>query len=58
MTSLGIIANCNSKEKIAEVLQFLKSISDFNVVYVKQSNEKLYIVSDKIFNIQREGNNE
>jgi len=50
MSSIGIIANSDNKETIAQVIQFLNSLSDFKVVYIKQSNKKLYVVTDKVFN--------
>jgi hypothetical protein len=54
MVSVGIIGNAD-KETIIEVLGFLKKIPDFRIVYVKQSDKKLYVVTDRIFNQHDDG---
>jgi len=57
MERIGIIGNAD-KETIIEVINFLKSLKKFKVVYVKQGKEKLYIVTDRVFNVLQEANNE
>lgn len=58
MVSVGIVGNAD-KQTIMEIIHFLKTITDFQLIYVKQSDEKLYIVTDKVFNaINKEGNND
>lgn len=54
MVSVGIIAN-SDKETIIQALELLKQIPNFRIIFVKQSEEKLYIVTDSVFNITREG---
>ena len=57
MTSVGIIANAD-KETIIEAINTLKSIPGFKIIFIRQAEEKLYIVSDRVFIHSLEGNNE
>ena len=54
MTSVGIVAN-GDKISILEGLTLLKEITGLKIVFVKQSNEKLYIVTEKVFDIANGG---
>ena len=57
MTSVGIIANAN-KETILEAINSLKKIPGFNIIFIRQAEEKLYIVNDRAFNSLQEVTNE
>ena len=51
MTAFGIIANAK-REAIIKALALLKDIDDFNIIFIKQSDdEKLYIVTEKVFSV-------
>lgn len=50
MVSLGIIANAD-RETILEALTLLKRIPNFKIIFVKQSDQKLYIITDDKFQI-------
>jgi hypothetical protein len=50
MTSVGIIANSN-KETILQAIELLKQLPGFKIIFIRQSEEKLYIVNDKTFSI-------
>jgi len=50
MVSVGIVANGN-KETILEAINTLKQVPDLKIIFIKQSDEKLYIVTDRVFNI-------
>ena len=49
MTSIGIIAYSTDKEAIAEAINFVESLPGLKIIYVKQSEKKLYVVTDRIF---------
>ena len=50
MTSLGIIAN-GDPETILNVVNYLRQLPDLKIIYVKQSEEKLYIITGKAFSL-------
>ena len=57
MVSVGIIA-AGSKEDVIEAINLIQQIQGLKVVFIKQSDEKLYIVTDRVFKIIQEGDNE
>ena len=50
MTSVGIVAN-GDKEAILEAITKLQNVIGLRIIFVKQSDEKLYIVTDRVFNM-------
>lgn len=57
MASIGIVATGN-KEIFIEAINLIQRIPGLKVVFIKQSdNEKLYIVTERVFRILQEGNN-
>lgn len=50
MTSVGIVAN-GDKEAILEAITKLQNVIGLRIVFVKQSDEKLYVVTDRVFNL-------
>jgi len=54
MTSVAIVGN-SDKETIIQAIKILKQIPGFRIIFVKQSEEKLYVVTDSVFNVKREG---
>ena len=50
MTSVGIVAN-GDKIAILEAITLLKEITDLKIIFVKQSDKKLYVVDERVFNI-------
>lgn len=50
MTSVGIIAN-SDKQTILQAIELLKQLPGFKIIFVKQSEEKLYVVVDSVFNV-------
>jgi hypothetical protein len=57
MTSIGIVANGN-REIFIEAINQIQQIPGIKVIFIKQSDEKLYIVTERVFNVLQEGNNE
>lgn len=54
MTSIGLIAN-SDKSTILEALTLLRQLPNFKVIFVRQSDtDKLYIVSEKAYNVKIE----
>jgi hypothetical protein len=54
MTSIGIVANGN-REIFIEAINQIQQIPGLKVIFIKQSDEKLYIVSERVFKILQEG---
>jgi len=54
MTSLAIVAN-GDKLAVLEAITVLKTISDLKIVFIKQSDKKLYIVDERVFDIVQGG---
>ena len=50
MTSLGVIANAD-KETIIETISLLQNVPGLKLIFIKQSDEKLFIVTDRVFQI-------
>lgn len=50
MTSLGIIANAD-KETILETIALIRNIPGLKIIFVKQSDDRLFIVTDRVFQI-------
>jgi hypothetical protein len=56
MTSIGIVGNAN-RETILELIALIKQIPDLKIIFIKQSEERLYIVTERLFSILQEGKN-
>jgi len=52
MTSLGIIAN-GDKEAILEAVTKLQNVIGLKIIFVKQSDERLFVVTENTFNLVR-----
>ena len=52
MTSLGIVANAD-KETIIEAITLLQNIPGLKIIFIKQSEEKLFIVTDRVFQLTK-----
>lgn len=52
MVSLGIVAN-GDKLTILETVALLNKIPGLKIIFIKQSDEKLFIVTDRVFQITR-----
>ena len=50
MSSIGIIAN-GEQEIFIEAINKIKQIPGIKIIFIKQSDEKLYIVTERVFNI-------
>ena len=50
MTSIGIVANGN-REIFIEAINQIQQIPGLKVIFIKQSDEKLYIVTERVFNV-------
>jgi len=50
MTKVGIVAN-GDKEAILEAIATLKNIPGLTIIFIKQSDSKLYVVTDRVFNL-------
>jgi hypothetical protein len=54
MTSLGVVAN-GDKETVIEAIALLNKIPGLKIIFIKQSDERLFIVTDRVFNIVNKG---
>jgi hypothetical protein len=50
MVSLGIVANAD-KETVMEAIAVLQNIPGLKIIFIKQSDEKLFVVTDRVFQI-------
>lgn len=57
MTSIGIVANGN-REIFIEAINIIQQIPGLKVIFIKQSDEKLYVVTERVFNVLQEAKNE
>jgi hypothetical protein len=57
MASIRIVANGN-REIFIETINRISRIPGLKVVFIKQSDEKLYIVTERVFNVLQEDNND
>ena len=51
---LGIVCNAE-KDVIFETVATLKAIPGLHIVYIKESDDKLYIVTERVFNMSTGG---
>jgi hypothetical protein len=56
MASIGIVANGN-REIFIEAINQIQRIPGLKVIFIKQSDEKLYVVTERVFNVLQEGKN-
>ena len=57
MTSLGIIASAD-KETILETIAILKQVAGLRIIFVRQSELRLFIVTEDTYNIVKDVNGE
>jgi len=53
MTSFGLVANGN-KETILKAISTLRGIPELHIIFVRQSDQRLYIVDESTFNLTKE----
>lgn len=56
MASIGIVANGN-REIFIEAINLIQQIPGLKIIFIKQGDEKLYIVTERVFNVLQEKNN-
>ena len=57
MTSLGLIASAD-KETILETIALLKQVAGLRIIFVRQSELRLFIVTEDTYNIVKDVNGE